>query len=88
MMDDERDMTEDERREARATLERAMLQIPRFNRQMFWFVVVILLVLALIYNRWSLTLVSRGSRSTYEPHWATSRDHQELGRIFAIQTAT
>jgi len=27
------------------------LQIPRFNRQMFWFVVVILLVLALIYNR-------------------------------------
>ena len=37
-MDDERDMTEDERREARATLERAMLQIPRFNRQMFWFV--------------------------------------------------
>jgi hypothetical protein len=51
MMDDERDMTEDERREARATLERAMLQIPRFNREMFWFVVVILLVLALIYNR-------------------------------------
>lgn len=49
MMDDERDMTEDERREARATLERAMLQIPRFNREMFWFV-VILLVLALIYN--------------------------------------
>ena len=49
MMDDERDMTEDERREARATLERAMLQIPRFNREMFWFV-VILLVLAPIYN--------------------------------------
>jgi hypothetical protein len=49
MMDDERDMTEDERREARATLKRAMLQIPRFNREMFW-IVVILLVLALIYN--------------------------------------
>jgi len=51
MMDDERDMTEDERREARATLERAMLQVPRFNRKMFWFVIVILLVLALMYNR-------------------------------------
>ena len=50
-MDNERDMTEDERREARATLERAILQIPRFNRPMLWFVVAILLVLALTYNR-------------------------------------
>ncbi len=49
-MDDERDMTEDEKREAREALERAMSQTPRFNREMFWFVVVILLVLALIYN--------------------------------------